>query len=117
MDTLVIDLNTKIVAIYYNRGKLSYLFRVRNYVTLFGFKDQLNQINRQMNHVDTRRVDSVEYRRPLTDSAGRVQFTQMNLMNDDDVRLVFLIFSQYNTKEPPKLDVSLVTYVEEIQKV
>ena len=40
----------------------------------------------------------------------------MKLKNDDDMRTMFLIFGQYSTKGPIKLDASLVRSVEEIQK-
>jgi hypothetical protein len=94
MDTSIIDLNTKLIAVYYNKGKPPHMFKVWNDFMLFRLKDQLNQIN----HKDTSRVDDVEYRRPLTDSTGIVQFTEMKLRNDDDVRTMFSIFGQYITK-------------------
>jgi len=65
MDTSIIDINIKLVIVYCNRGKL-HMFRIRNDVTLSELKDELNQINRQLNHKDTRRVDGVDYRCPLT---------------------------------------------------
>lgn len=74
IDTSIIDLNTKLVLVYYNKGK-SNLLRVRNDVTLFGLKDQLDKINRRLNNKDTRRVDNVEYRRPSTESDVNVHFT------------------------------------------
>jgi len=114
-NTSVIDLNTKLAEVYYNMGK-PHLFRVRNDVTLSGLNDQMDQINHQLNYRDTRRVDNVKYWCPLTDLARRVQFSQMNLRNDDDVRTMFLIFGQYNTKGLIELDTSLVRYVEEIHK-
>jgi hypothetical protein len=40
----------------------------------------------------------------------------MKFRNNDDVRMMFSIFGQYNTKEPIKLDVSLVRHFEVIQK-
>ena len=51
-----------------------------------------------------------------TNSVKRVQFSRMKLINDDDVRTMFLIFHQYSIKEPFKLHASLVKFVEEIQK-
>jgi len=116
MKIYVIDPNTKLVAVYYNKGKTPHLFRIRIDVTLFGLKDQLDQINCQLNHRDTRRVDGVDYWRPSTDSARIVQFSRMKLENDDDMRTVFSIFGQYSTKEPIELDASLVRSVEQIQK-
>jgi hypothetical protein len=86
MDTSATDLNTKLFVVYYN-GENPHMFRVHNDITLFELKDMLYQINHQLNHRDTRRVDNVDYRRPSTDSAGRVQFNQMKFKNDDDVRL------------------------------
>jgi len=58
MDTSIINPNTKLVCSLLQRGKFN-LVRVRNDVTLFGLKDQLDQINRRLNHRDTRRVDNV----------------------------------------------------------
>ena len=52
----------------------------------------------------------------LTDSAGSVWFSQMKLMNDDDVRTMFSIFGQFSTRGPIELDASLVRYVEHIQQ-
>jgi hypothetical protein len=85
MNTYPVDLNTKLAVIYYNAGK-SNMFKVWVDVMLLDLKDKLNQINRRLNHKDTRRMDNVEYRRPSTDSDESVQFTQMKLKNDDDVR-------------------------------
>ncbi|MCI94974.1 hypothetical protein A2U01_0116272, partial [Trifolium medium] len=39
---------------------------------------------------------------------GTVLFTNMKLHNDDDVRTMFSIFSQYMTKGPIELDAKLV---------
>ena len=82
------NLNTKLAAVYYNGGKPPHLFRIRNDVTLSGLTDQLDQINRQLNHRDTRRVVDVEYRCPLSDSVGSLRFSRMKLTNDDDVRIM-----------------------------
>jgi len=110
------DPNTKLAAVYYNVGTPLNLFRIRNDVTLSGLKDELDQINRQLNHRDTRRVVGVEYRCPLSDSAGSLHFNQMKLTNDDDVRTVFSIFGQHSTRGPIELDASLVRSAEEILK-
>ncbi|AES98346.1 hypothetical protein MTR_5g067330 [Medicago truncatula] len=83
MENFVIDLNTKLAAIYCNRGKPPLFFRIHTDVTFSGLKDQLDQINHQLNHRDTRRVDDVEYRCPSTDLDGSVRFSRMKLMNDD----------------------------------
>ncbi|AES98255.1 hypothetical protein MTR_5g066290 [Medicago truncatula] len=64
------DPNTKLATIYYNEGKPPHLFRIRNDVTLSVLKDQLDQINRQLNYRDTRMAVGVEYRCPLSDSVG-----------------------------------------------
>jgi len=85
-------------------------------VTLSGLKGELDQINHQLNHIDTRRADGVEYKRPLTDSTGTVRFSRMMLKNEDYVRTMFSICDQYSTKGPVELDASLVRYVEEIQQ-
>jgi len=110
------DPNTKLAAVYYNGGKSPHLFRICNDVTLSGLKDELNQINRQLNHRDTRRVVGVEYRFPLSDLAGSLRFSQMKLMNDDDVRTMFSVFAQHSTRGPIELDASLVRSTKQIQK-
>jgi len=43
------------------RGKPPHLFWIRNDVTLSSLKDQLDQINRQLNNRDMRRVVNAEY--------------------------------------------------------
>ena len=116
MDPLVvIDLNTKLAAVYYNKGK-PILLRIRVDVTLSGLKDQLNQINCDLHYRDTRSVDSIEYRRPSTGSDGSIEYTQMKLKNDDDVRTMFSIFDQYNTKGTIELDALLIRSFEDIRK-
>ena len=55
------DPNTKLAVVYCNGGTPLHLFRIRNDVTLSGLKDERDQINRQLNHRDTRRVVGVEY--------------------------------------------------------
>lgn len=74
MNTFVIDLNTKLAAIYYN-GEKSNLFRVLVDVTLSRLKDQMNHIKRPLNRRDTRTMDIVDYCRPSTDLDGNIQFT------------------------------------------
>jgi len=69
MEFLGFDPNTKLAAVYYNGGTPPHLFRICNDVSLSGLKDELDQINHQVNHRDTRRVVGVEYRCPLSDSA------------------------------------------------
>jgi len=110
------DPNTKLAAVYYNGGTRPHLFRICNDVTLFGLKDELDQLNRQLNHRDTRRVVGVEYRCLLSDSTGSLHFSRMKLTNNDDVRTMFSVFGQHNTRGPIELDASLVRSVEEILK-
>jgi len=109
------DPNTKLAAVYYNGGTPPHLFRICNDVTLSGLKDELDQINRQLNHRDTRRVVSVEYRCPLSDSVSSLRFSRMKLTNDD-VRTMFSVFGQQCTRGPIELDASLVRSVEQIMK-
>jgi len=110
------DPNTKLAAVYYNGEKSPHLFRIHNDVTLSGLKDQLDQINRQLNHRDTRRVVGVEYRCSLSDSVGSLRFNRMKLINDDDVRTIFSVFGQHKTRGPIELDASLVRSAEQILK-
>ena len=110
------DPNTKLAAFYYNGGKPPHLFRNRNDFTLSGLKDELDRINRQLNHRYTKRVVGVEYRCPLSDSAGSLRFSRMKLMNDDDVGTMFSVFSQHNIRGPIELDALLVISAEQILK-
>jgi len=110
------DSNTKLAAVYYNGGTPPHLFRIRNDVTLSGMKDELDQINRQLNHRDTRRVVGVEYRCPLSGSTGSLRFSRMTLTNDDDMRTMFSVFGQHSTRGPIELNASLVRYAEQILK-
>lgn len=90
------------------------MFRIRVNVTLFGLKDQLDQINGHLNHIEPRRVDHVEYRRQSIDSDGSSNFTQMKLWNDDNVRTMFSTFDQYSSKGLIELDNSIVWYFYDI---
>ncbi|KEH29298.1 hypothetical protein MTR_4g033270 [Medicago truncatula] len=89
---------------------------ISNVVTLFGLKDELDQINCQLNHRDMRRVVGVEYRIPLSESARSLRFSRMKLTNDDDVRTMFSVFGQHSTTGPIELDASLVRNAEQILK-
>jgi len=106
------DPNTKLAAVYYNSGTPPHLFRICNDVSLPGLKDELDQIN----HRDTRRVVGVEYRCPLSDSAGSLRSSRMKLTNDDDVRTMFSVFGQHSTRGLIELDASLVRSAEQILK-
>ena len=111
------DPNTKLAAFYYNGGKPPHLFRNRNDFTLSGLKDELDRINRQLNHRYTKRVVGVEYRCPLSDSAGSLRISRIKLTNDDDVRTMFSVFGQQSTRWPTELDASLVRSAKQIQKM
>ena len=78
--------------------------------------DQLDQINRQLNHIDTRKVDIIDYLRLSIDFDGIIQFTQMKLSNNNDVRIMFSIFGQRNSHGPIELDASLVRSFHDIKK-
>jgi hypothetical protein len=56
----------------------------------------------------------MEYRRLSVCSDGSIQYTNMRLTNDGDVRTMFSIFSQYMTKGPIELDAKIVRSVEDI---
>jgi len=114
MNTYLVDSNIKLATIYYNGGKLN-PFKVRLDVTLSELKGRSNQINRQLNHKDTRMVNDVEYRCSSTNSEGSVQFTHMKLKNDDN-RTIFSTHGPYITKRPIEFDGSLVRFFEDIQK-
>ncbi|AES98211.2 hypothetical protein MTR_5g065790 [Medicago truncatula] len=108
MEIFVLHLNTKLAAVYYNGGKPSHLFRICTHVTLSRLKDQLDQINHQLKHIDTQRMDGVEHRCTSTDLARSVRSSRMKLIKDNNVRTMFSIFGQYSTIGPIKLDASLV---------
>ena len=110
------DPNTKLAAVYYNGGTPPHLFRICEDVTLSGLKDELDQINRQLNRRDARRVVGVEYRFPLSNSARSLRFSRMKLTNDGDVRTMFSVFGQHNTRGLIELDASLVRSAEQILK-
>ena len=83
------------ICIRFNGGNPQ-LFKVRyTDVTLKGLKDQLNEINQGLNPEDTRRVKYVWYKR-LTLDEGRISFSRLELMNNDDARNMFSIFLQHN---------------------
>ncbi|KEH40592.1 hypothetical protein MtrunA17_Chr1g0161221 [Medicago truncatula] len=94
--------------------KSPHLFMIHTDITLSELKDRLDQINRQLNHRDTRRMDDVEYRRPSIDSVETVRFSRMKLKNNNDMRTIFSIFGQYNSKGSIEFDASLIRYVENI---
>jgi len=73
MEFFGFDPNTKLAGVYYNGGTPPHLFRIRNDVTFSGLKDELDQINCQLHHKDTRRVVGVEYRCPMCDLAGSLR--------------------------------------------
>ena len=57
-------------------------------VTLRGIKNQLNEFNQGVNPEDTRRVEYVQYKRPMLDD-GRISFSWVELTNDEDVKSMF----------------------------
>ncbi|KEH29810.1 hypothetical protein MTR_4g052240 [Medicago truncatula] len=61
-------------------------------------------------------VDIVEYHRPSIDSDGSIQFIQMMFSNDDNMRIMFSIFSQHTTKWSIKLDASLLRFFDGTQE-
>ncbi|MCH82446.1 hypothetical protein A2U01_0003252 [Trifolium medium] len=83
-------------------------------VTLADLKHQLSQLNNRLNYRDARRVTDVEYRRSSVCTDRSVLFIDMKFQNDGDVRTTFSIFSQYSTKGPIELDVTLVRSVQDI---
>ena len=106
MDNYPVDPNTKLAAVCFN-GRKPNLFGVWVGVTLVDLKYQLDQINRRLNHRDTRRVDNVGYRRPSVNSVRRLQFSKMMLTNDD-VRSKLSILGQHNMFSTNELNVSLL---------
>ncbi|MCH88009.1 hypothetical protein A2U01_0008890, partial [Trifolium medium] len=61
-----------------------------------------------------KKVGRVEYRRSPVCSDGHVLFTNMKLQNDNDVKIMFSIFSQYNMKGLIELDTTSVIFVQDI---
>lgn len=89
MHTYLVDLNMKLAAIYYKVENPICSRSVFIDVTLSGFTDQPDEMNNFLNHKNTRRLDNVEHRLPSTDLIGSVHFTQMKLMNDNNVKTMF----------------------------
>jgi len=111
-----VDMNTMSTEVFFNSGKLNKLFKVQVDVTLKNLKDQLDEIIQWLNHGDTRRVEDVWYERPSIDSVGRLTFTQMLLMNDNDVRRMFSVFCQHNMFLMIEMDASLLRLPKDILK-
>lgn len=84
-------MNFNLVAIYYNKGALN-LFRINVNVTTYNLKDQLDRLNRLINHHNKRWLVNVEYLRSSTDTNGCVWFTNVQLQNNNDMIIMFLIF-------------------------
>ena len=83
------------VCIHFNGGNPQ-LFKVQYInVTLKAPKDNLNEINQRLNPKDTWRVEYTGYKGPTLDG-GRISFSRLELMNDDEVRNMFSICWQYN---------------------
>lgn len=76
----------------------------------------LSIIVHQTSQMEAMRVENVEYHGPSNISNGSVWFTHMKLKKDNNVRIMFLIFGQYSSKEPIELDASMVRYFEDFQK-
>jgi len=57
-------------------------------VMLRGLKDDLNEFNQGVNPGDTRRVEYVRYKHPTLDE-GRISFSRVELMNDENVTSMF----------------------------
>jgi len=63
-------------------------------VTLRDLKDELNEFYQGVNPRDTRRVEYVRYKRPTLDE-GRVSFSWVELMNDENVTNMFWEHSMF----------------------
>ncbi|AES65211.1 40S ribosomal S10-like protein, putative [Medicago truncatula] len=81
------------VCVRFNGGNPR-MFKVRYInVTVKGLKNQLDEINKELNPRDTRRVEYIWYERSTLDDE-RITFSRLELKNDNDVRSMFLIFWQ-----------------------
>ncbi|PNX96230.1 hypothetical protein L195_g019432 [Trifolium pratense] len=103
--------NSHLDAVYYNQGNPN-LFRINVDVTLADLKNQLTEVNCRLHGPNQRRVTEVVYRRLLVRLDGKVFFTKMKLHNNEDVRSMIFIFSQFMTKGPIELDLNLVRSVK-----
>ncbi|KAK2443186.1 hypothetical protein QL285_014310 [Trifolium repens] len=100
--------DTHLAAVYFDAGTPPNMFRIDVDSTLSDLKQQLDEINRCCNNRnDDRNVTIINYRKPSVRSDGSVMFSKMQLKNDDDVRTMFSIYSQYSTKGPIELDAKL----------
>jgi len=78
----------------FNSGQPQRL-KVRHFgVTLRGIKDQLNEFNQGVNPGDTRSVEYIRYKRPTLND-GRISFSWVELMNDEDVRTMLWEHSMF----------------------
>ncbi|MCH80075.1 hypothetical protein A2U01_0000837 [Trifolium medium] len=91
MEILEFQLNTHLVAVYYNRGKPN-LLRVHVDVTLADLKHHLSQLNSHLHFGNERTVTDVEYRRLSVCSDGTVLFTNIKLQNDSECENNVLYF-------------------------
>jgi hypothetical protein len=106
--------DTHLAAVYFDAG-MPNMFRIAVDSTLSDLNQQLDEINRCCNNRnDDRNVTSVDYRKPSIRSDGSITFSKMQLKNDDDVRTMFSIYSQYSTKGPIELDAKLTRSVDAI---
>jgi pyruvate-formate lyase-activating enzyme len=119
-NTTVMDISltyrrdTHLAAVYFG-NEAPNMFRIYVDATLVDLKQQLDEVNRCCNNKnDDRTVTSVEYRKPSLRSNGSVAFSNMQLQNDNDVRNMFSIYSQYSTKGPIELDAKLTRSVDAI---
>jgi hypothetical protein len=106
--------DTHLAAVYFD-AETPNMFRIAVDSTLSDLNQQLDEINRCCNNRnDDRNVTSIDYRKPSIRSDGSVKFSKMQLKNDDDVRTMFSIYSQYSTKGPIELDAKLTRSVDAI---
>lgn len=76
--------------------------------------DQLDQLNSRLNLRDRRTLINVECHWTSINDDECICLPNMQLQNDNDMRVMFSIFSQYTVNVFIKLDDTLVVYVCDI---
>lgn len=59
----------------------------------------------------------IEYRSPLIDNEGNIRFNKFELKIGEDLKVMWSIYHQYQTKDLIEVDAKIVRYVDDIIKM
>lgn len=59
----------------------------------------------------------IEYRSPLIDNEGNIMFNKFELKIGEDLKVMWSIYHQYQTKDLIEVDAKIVRYVDDIIKM